>query len=250
MQTAEIIDQHRRLRAFWLRAEAALSARAISSGAFCLLKHYAERARRSGGDSFEHSERDIERETGRARMTQRAYRLQLQASGLISFQQEWAFRRGWFYLSRLTLLFDASGLKTSPDSGLKCSPSLIRKRVLSPNLSAKRDSLHSGPLRGGKEGKEQSRSLRSTEGNEEMQAASKGSSQDAGLGKRYMGRLRRLLGDEFTNDAGKWGKRCQVDLGKVAYCVCKLEARLSRSKPVASRAAVLETFWKGETLSD
>lgn len=120
---------------FWRRAEAARQARLISYGAFSYLGTLARLASARGdGESFTLGERVIEDMTGTVRKSAQRWRQQLVAAGLLSFQRQWAYKRGWFWEARTTIIFcgssgvkmspEASGDILTPDSGDKKSPSL------------------------------------------------------------------------------------------------------------------------------
>lgn len=125
---------------FWQRAEWARQEGLITWGALAYLRTLARLARARGdGRSFVLGERVIEEITGIARCNAQRWRKQLSDAGLIAFDRRWAYKRGWFWEARTSLVFDdSSGLKMRPEEG---NASLASKRGRSSGLK-KRPSLN------------------------------------------------------------------------------------------------------------
>lgn len=59
-----------------------------------------------------------------------------------------------------------------------------------------------------------------------------------------IGLLRKALGKEWENDAGKWVNRVKVNRDKVQRCWADLNHAQATGKPVKTAAGYLEDCWK------
>ena len=269
-------DRRAKLRAFWKRAWEALRARHISRGAFTYLRYLFDWAKDHGdGESFTKGERWQRAETGFARETIAVYRHQLKLAGLIAFDRKWAFKRGWFYEAQTSLLLlppsglisrPESGLISRPESGLEIRPSLIRVSLVAPTKLIPPGGSLSTPAapptesKGGKSSSSADRNVpngqhKATKGgkfslsHKEQSDASKKSLSTAPANahrfRELMGRLRKMLQEDFSHDAGKWGGRAKSQPKLVERILDDLGEALKTGKPIRKgRGAYVEDLWK------
>lgn len=140
---------------FWQRAEWARQEGLITWGALAYLRTLARLARARGdGRSFVLGERVIEEITGIERTQIRRWRGQLEAAGLIEFRRKWAYKRGWFWEARTSLIFATlSGHKMCPEEqpvspGTKCARNSGHK--MCPSLNGTEEPSVKGSGRRGK----------------------------------------------------------------------------------------------------
>lgn len=275
-------ERRAKIKNLFDRAWLALRERRISRGAFTMLRWMVDWAKEHGdGDSFSLGERHMQELTLWDRKTIRAYRWQLAVAGLLDFRQKWAFKRGWFYEGKWTLLFASasggifppdSGGKNPPESGGIIPPYLIRKRLVASTklcppggicADAKDyraadadgsglDSSHGDATsQATADGSAAKLPLRSGTG-VSKEAASKVPSPKAAVPeatrRELMGLCRGAMKEAFTNDAGKWSGRIQrgpKQAALVRRCANDLAQANRTGKPIRkSRGGYMEDLWQ------